>query len=62
MTGNNHPLDSRLTLERIESAISGLRYGTVEITVHDGRVVQIERTEKIRLGTDRPDSTNTPRK
>jgi hypothetical protein len=27
--------------------------GTVEITVHDGRVVQIERKEKIRFAPDR---------
>jgi hypothetical protein len=35
--------------ERIAVLISELRYGTVEITIHDGRIVQIERTEKIRL-------------
>ena len=38
--------------ERIARVISELRYGTVEITIHDGRVVQIERTEKIRLPND----------
>jgi hypothetical protein len=37
---------------RIARVISELRFGTVEITIHDGRVVQIERTEKIRLPTD----------
>ena len=30
-------------------AIRGIRYGTVEITIHDGQVVQIERSEKLRL-------------
>lgn len=30
-------------------AVRGLRYGSVEITVHDGQVVQIERREKVRL-------------
>jgi hypothetical protein len=38
--------------ERIASAIADLRYGTVEITIHDGKVVQIERTEKIRFQGD----------
>ena len=38
--------------ERIARVISELRYGTVEITIHDGRIVQIERTEKIRLPND----------
>jgi len=29
--------------------LSGLRYGTVCVVVQDGVVVQVERTEKIRL-------------
>lgn len=36
----------------ILSALKGLRFGSVEITVHDSRVVQIERKEKVRI--DRP--------
>ncbi|WP_342672709.1 YezD family protein [Candidatus Nitrospira nitrosa] len=31
-------------------ALKGLRFGSVEITVHDSRVVQIERKEKMRMG------------
>lgn len=34
-----------LVREKIES----LRYGVVQLVVHDGRVTQIERTEKTRL-------------
>ena len=30
-------------------ALRGLRFGSVEIVVHDGRVVQIERRERLRL-------------
>jgi hypothetical protein len=30
-------------------ALRGLRYGSVEITVHDSQVVQVERREKTRL-------------
>jgi hypothetical protein len=33
----------------IEAAVRGLRFGTVVIVVQDGRVVQIEKTEKLRL-------------
>jgi len=29
--------------------IESLRFGVVQITVHDSRVVQIEKTEKVRL-------------
>ena len=36
-------------LERIRAALRELRYGTVTIVVQDGVIVQIERTEKVRL-------------
>ncbi|MCY1363143.1 hypothetical protein D9M68_467430 [compost metagenome] len=36
-------------LREIQSALHGLRFGAVEITVHNGQVVQIERKEKFRL-------------
>ena len=34
-------VDSRV-LEEVARALAGLRYGSVEITVHDGKVTQIE--------------------
>jgi hypothetical protein len=40
---------SRDALDRIDAALRGLRYGTVTAVVQDGVVVQVERTEKIRL-------------
>lgn len=36
-------------LEKILAALRGLKFGAVEITVHDGCIVQIERREKRRL-------------
>ena len=36
-------------LREIQAALQGLKFGSVEITVHNGQVVQIERKEKIRL-------------
>lgn len=33
----------------ITSLIKDLRFGAVEITVHEGRVVQVERKEKYRF-------------
>jgi hypothetical protein len=39
-------------LRRIASAISGVRFGSVEVVIQDSRVVQIERKEKFRL--DKP--------
>jgi hypothetical protein len=35
-------------LELVREALAGLRYGEVVIAVHDGEIVQINRTEKIR--------------
>lgn len=45
--GDRNPLPGDLAQE-ILGAIRGLQYGSVEITVHDSRVTQIERREKIR--------------
>ncbi|HXQ24577.1 MAG TPA: YezD family protein [Candidatus Acidoferrales bacterium] len=36
-------------LARIQDALHGLRYGSVTVTVQDGVVVQVERTEKLRI-------------
>jgi len=36
-------------INRIREALRGLRYGAVTVIVQDGVVVQIERTEKLRL-------------
>jgi hypothetical protein len=43
----NHPPD---WLAIVRAKVEGLRYGVVQIVVHDGKVTQIERTEKTRLG------------
>jgi hypothetical protein len=32
-------------------AIKGIRYGSVEIIIHDSKIVQIERKEKVRIAT-----------
>jgi len=42
------PLSPEL-LDQIGRAISSLRYGTVQITVHDARVVQIDKVERVRV-------------
>ncbi|WP_338555059.1 YezD family protein [Paenibacillus sp. KS-LC4] len=41
-------------LKRIADQVGGLQYGSVNITVHDGRIVQIDRTERTRY--DQPSS------
>jgi hypothetical protein len=43
--------DEASILREIQAALQGLKFGSVEITVHNGQVVQIERKEKFRLNT-----------
>ena len=41
-------------LEReILDAVRGIRYGSVEVVVHDAKVVQVVRTEKVRIDSPR---------
>ena len=55
MTSNPNqltPAAARLLEESIASvreALTGLQYGVISLTVHQGRVVQIDVTEKKRL-------------
>ena len=36
-------------LRVVQNKVESLRYGVVQLVVHDGRVTQIERTEKTRI-------------
>jgi hypothetical protein len=36
-------------LETVRRQVGSLRFGVVQVVVHDSRVVQIEKTEKIRV-------------
>ena len=57
MTTSNTPnglsqgeaLDLPELAEAVTQAARGLRYGSIEVVVHDARVVQIIRTEKRRI-------------
>jgi hypothetical protein len=40
--------------QTILQALKDLRFGSVEIIVHDSKVVQIERREKVRVEVDSP--------
>ena len=42
------PLPPRLLHELVD-ALRSIRYGAVELVIHDGRVVQLERREKVRF-------------
>ena len=45
-----HEVDAEESwLELVRRQVKSLAYGTVHLVVHESRVVQIERTEKVRL-------------
>jgi hypothetical protein len=48
---NKDDADTNLSawLELVRQQVSSLKFGTVQITVHDSRVTQVERLEKVRL-------------
>lgn len=48
-TGEGREVRLRQALEHVRQSLSSLRYGQVVITVQDGVVVQVDRTEKTRL-------------
>ncbi len=39
-------------LHELILALRSIRYGAIELVIHDGRVVQLEKREKVRLQTD----------
>ena len=46
-------------LKEIAVAIESLRFGSIEITLHEGRVTQIEKREKVRFN-DSPSKESSP--
>jgi len=48
--GSTRP--SRAVLSQIAEAIRTIRFGSVQILIHDSRVVQIEKAEKVRVAGD----------
>ena len=48
-TIRNVPSESPEWLSILAEQVSKTRFGVVQITIHDARVVQIDRTEKVRL-------------
>jgi len=39
-------------LELVRRQVNSLRFGVVQIVVHDSRVVQVDKTERVRLGQE----------
>ncbi len=43
-------------LETVKNYVGTMKFGVVQIVVHDSAVVQIERTEKLRLDRRKPET------
>ena len=57
MSQNNLKMGDKTYLnwaQVVQQQVTSLRFGVVQITVHDGRVVQVETTERLRF--DKPQS------
>lgn len=46
---NSAALLTAEALQTLTASLQGLRFGSIEIVVHDGQIVQIDRLEKFRL-------------
>jgi hypothetical protein len=60
--GSERPVD---WLEIVRKKVSAIRFGTVQIVVHDGRVTVVEATEKTRVSDPhevRDDPRRAPRR
>ena len=49
LSDSPEPENSEAWLDTVHQQVKSLRFGIVQIVIHDGRAVQIEKTEKIRL-------------
>lgn len=45
---NNNMEEDRRVAEEIMKAVREIRYGSIQITIHESKVVQIDKTEKVR--------------
>lgn len=53
MKRNCNGEDEAEILLKIASALKNVSYGCIQITIHDSRVVQIDKTEKFRLNNQK---------
>ena len=53
------PHTSETWIEIIRCKVGAMRYGSVQLTIHDGRVTQVEATEKTRLPAEQDDARDS---
>jgi hypothetical protein len=50
---------TREVLDEIVRLVKSVRYGTVQIVIHDAKIVEIDKTEKLRLGSSKKTNQTT---
>ncbi|MGO4537511.1 YezD family protein [Paenibacillus sp. YIM B09110] len=49
-------------LRRVKAQVDGTEYGSIVITVHDGKIIQIERSERKRYDTPQTSHSSQSRR
>ncbi|MGB9079712.1 MAG: YezD family protein [Desulfuromonadaceae bacterium] len=49
MSGHSHDLWNRELERVVRDALQSIRFGTVSLVVQDSRVIQVDKSEKIRI-------------
>lgn len=52
LAGTDQSVLPAALLQELARALRSIRFGAIELVVHDGRVVQLETREKVRLQID----------
>jgi hypothetical protein len=58
MSSNPQETTADSWLDIVQQRVEAMRFGSVQIVVHEGRVTQVESTEKTRLPSDAPSGQN----
>lgn len=53
------PQPSEPWVEIIRRKVGAMRFGSVQLTIHDGRVTQVESTEKTRLPAEQDEARDS---
>jgi hypothetical protein len=56
MSTTTEEITAESWLEVVRRKVSAIRFGSVQITVHEGRVTQVESLEKTRIAPDKSGS------
>ena len=54
MSDSSETNDPESWLEVVRRKVASIRYGSVQVTVHEGQVTQVEAVEKTRFVPDKP--------